>query len=136
MLFIYDEHRAECIRLNINIEKQCKRLFSKYASNLAFLIYKRQKSHLIVTEHLWMSNHYAIVYILFFLNFFWMKVFRNLTIKDYNKKKHWFDKAFQASVENFYFYYNDFVTEKFDFNHVVKTWNKIEIDEFKYIQSI
>ena len=36
MLFIYDENRAECIRLNIDIEKQRKRLFSKYTSNFAF----------------------------------------------------------------------------------------------------
>ena len=36
MLFIHDENRAECIRLNVDIEEQRKRLFSKYASNLAF----------------------------------------------------------------------------------------------------
>ena len=36
MLFIYDEDRAECIRLNVDIKEQRKRLFSKYASNLAF----------------------------------------------------------------------------------------------------
>ena len=36
MLFIYDENRVECIRSNVDIEKQRKRLFSKYASNLAF----------------------------------------------------------------------------------------------------
>ena len=43
MLFIYNEDRVECIRLNVNIEKQCKRLFSKYASNLAFLNIKTSK---------------------------------------------------------------------------------------------
>ena len=36
MLFIYNEDRAECIRLNVDIKKQRKRLFSKYVSNLAF----------------------------------------------------------------------------------------------------
>ena len=36
MLFIYDEDRVECIRLNVDIKQQRKRLFSKYASNLAF----------------------------------------------------------------------------------------------------
>ena len=36
MLFIYDKDRVECIRLNVDIEKQYKYLFSKYASNLAF----------------------------------------------------------------------------------------------------
>ena len=36
MLFIYDEDRTECIQLNIDIEEQRKRLFSKYASCLAF----------------------------------------------------------------------------------------------------
>ena len=37
MLFIYNEDRAECIRSKIDIKEQRKRLFSKYASNLAFL---------------------------------------------------------------------------------------------------
>ena len=37
MLFIYDEDRVECIRSNVMIEEQRKRLFSRYASNLAFL---------------------------------------------------------------------------------------------------
>ena len=35
MLFIYGEDRAECIRLNIDIKEQRKRLFSKYALNFA-----------------------------------------------------------------------------------------------------
>ena len=43
MLFIYDENRAEYIRLNIDIEKQCKRLFSKYVSNLAFFNIKTSR---------------------------------------------------------------------------------------------
>ena len=37
MLFIYGKDRVEFIRLNVDIEEQRKRLFSKYASNLAFL---------------------------------------------------------------------------------------------------
>ena len=37
MLFIYDKDSVKYIQLNIDIEKQRKRLFSKYASNLAFL---------------------------------------------------------------------------------------------------
>ena len=37
MLSIYNENRVEYIRLNIDIEEQRKRLFSKYTSNLAFL---------------------------------------------------------------------------------------------------
>ena len=65
-----------------------------------------------------------------------MKVSWNLTIKNYDKKKkHWSDKTFQASIENFYFYYNDFVIKKFDFNYVVKIKNKVKIDKSKYIQS-
>ena len=36
MLFIYDKDRVKCIQLNIDIEKQRKRLFSKYALNFAF----------------------------------------------------------------------------------------------------
>ena len=36
MLSVYSEDRAECIQLNIDIEEQRKRLFSKYTSNFAF----------------------------------------------------------------------------------------------------
>ena len=88
---------------------------------LYFLIYKRQKNHVIITEYSWMPSRYAIVHILFLFNLSWMKVSRNLTIKNYyKKKKHWSDKTLQASVKSFYSYYEDFMIEKFDFNHAVK----------------
>ena len=35
-MFIYDKDRVKYIRLNVNIEEQRKRLFSKYVSNLTF----------------------------------------------------------------------------------------------------
>ena len=66
-----------------------------------------------------------------------MKTSRNLTIKTYDKKKkYWSDKTLQASVESFYSYYDNFMIEKFDFNHIIKVENEIEINEFKYVQSI
>ena len=37
MLLIYNEDCVEYIRSNVNIKEQRKRLFSKYALNLAFL---------------------------------------------------------------------------------------------------
>ena len=98
---------------------------SVYSQNthqiLYFLIYKRQKSHLIITEHSWMSSRYAIVYTFLFFNLFWMKVSRSLTIRNHDKKKkYWLDKALQASVENFYFYCDNSMTEKFNLNHLVR----------------
>ena len=35
MLFIYNEDRTECIQLNVDIQEQRKRLFSKYVLNFA-----------------------------------------------------------------------------------------------------
>ena len=50
-----------------------------------------------------------------------MKVFRNLTIKNHDKKKeHWLDKTLQTSIKSFYFYCDDFVIKKFDLNYVIK----------------
>ena len=56
-----------------------------------------------------------------FFYFFWMKISRSLTIKNHDKKKkHWSDKTLQPLVESCYSYYNNFVIEKLDFNHVMK----------------
>ena len=121
MLFIYNEDRVECIQLNIDVKEQYKHLFSRYASNFAFFNIQTSKES--------SDCHRTFVNIellrnLFYFSFFnisWMKVFRSLAIRNHDKKKkHWSDKAFQTSVENFYFYYDDFMIESFDLNHVVK----------------
>ena len=70
---------------------------------LHFLIYKRQKSYLIVTEHSWMSSRYAIVYIFLLFNFFWMKVSRSLIIKNYDKKNIDLTKRFKLQLKAFVF---------------------------------
>ena len=36
MLFIYDKDRVKYIQINVDIEEQRKRLFSRYILNLAF----------------------------------------------------------------------------------------------------
>ena len=51
MLIIYDEDRAECIRSNVDIKEQ-RSVYSRNTHQISHsLVYKCQKSHLIVIEH-------------------------------------------------------------------------------------
>ena len=87
MLSIYNKNHIECIRSNVDIEEQCKRLFSKYASNLAFFNIQTLKEsfncHRIFVNAESLRDRLYFSSFQFFLN----EVCPNLTIRNYDKKK-------------------------------------------------
>ena len=82
MLFIYNEDCVEYIRSNVDIEKQRKRLFLKYASNLAF--FNIQTSKELFDHHRTFVNAESL-YDRSYFSFF--QFLLNESISKSNKKK-------------------------------------------------
>ena len=72
----------------MSISKSNASVYPRNAHQIShLLIYKRQKNHLIVTEHSSMRSRYAIVHTLLFFSPFWMKMSWNLIIRNHDKKR-------------------------------------------------